>query len=61
MKRKVRKGQSVEQVYPNPKGRAAADTAVDKLDPRSTTMSEYLDAWDQAYFEAVGSSPFRGS
>jgi hypothetical protein len=50
---------SVEQWYPHPKGRNAADAAVDALDPMTTTISQALDVWDQTYFDVAGSSPFR--
>ena len=59
MKSKKSKSKSVEQLYPSPMGRAAADKAVDALDPNTTTITQLLDAWDQAYFDATGYSPFR--
>lgn len=48
----------LEKHYPSPRGRAAADAAIDAL-PVTEPMSTFLDAWDEAYFRATGHSPFR--
>jgi len=52
------KPKTLEQLFPSPAGRKAADEAIDKL-PVTLTMSEYMEAWETAYFEATGHSPFR--
>lgn len=49
---------AVEELFPNARARKAADDAIDKLDPQ-LPMTAYLDAWEAAYFEVAGRSPFR--
>lgn len=56
--KKKKSERGVEQIFPNAKGRAAADASTDKLDPK-LPMTSFLDAWEDAYFKVVGSSPFR--
>jgi hypothetical protein len=58
MKKPIRQYQTVEQLYPNAKARRKADEAIDKLDAK-LPMTVFLDAWDQAYVDAGGQSPFR--
>lgn len=50
--------QRVEDLFPSSFGRKKADESIDALDP-SLSMTAFLDAWEQAYFDAVGASPFR--
>lgn len=56
--KRVRKGDPVGKLFPHAGARAAADEAVDVL-PVTSTMAEYLDAWENRYFEVAGDSPFR--
>ena len=49
---------AIEDFFPNARARKAADDAIDKLDPQ-LPMTAYLDAWEAAYFEVAGRSPFR--
>ena len=53
-----RKGQTVEQIFPDPRGRRAADEAVDAL-PLETTLRDAIHAWEAAYYDKTGTSPFR--
>lgn len=55
---KLTKNMTVEQLYPSARCRAAAYAAVDAL-PVSATIAEALDAFDQAYVDAGGRSPWR--
>lgn len=52
------KPRSLDRLYPSPAGRKAGDEAVDRLPPNTTTLSEAIDAWDQAYYDVTGYSPF---
>jgi len=56
---KIKRGTTVEQLYPNKRCRDAADKAVDALDPKRVTLADALDAFDQAYVDAGGKSPWR--
>jgi len=56
MKRK-KKERTVEEVFPNARGRQAADEAIDKLDPKEP-MTKFLDTWHAAYVAVAGRSPF---
>lgn len=55
---KIKPNVKVEDLYPNKRCRDAADKAVDAM-PVSESMSAFLDAWDAAYVEAGGRSPWR--
>jgi hypothetical protein len=55
---KLRKPLTIERLFPNAAGRAAADAIVDAI-PVTATMSEFLDAWEGAYWVNTGVSPFR--
>lgn len=55
---KIKPNAKVEDLYPNKRCRDAADKAVDAM-PVSESMSAFLDAWDAAYVEAGGRSPWR--
>lgn len=55
---KVRASAPVEKLFPNAAGRAAADEAIDAL-PTTLSMQDYLDAWEQAYFDKTKKSPLR--
>lgn len=57
--KKKRNQPAVEDLFPNARARKAADAAVDQLDPQ-LPMTAFLDAWEAAYFEVAGRSPFRG-
>jgi hypothetical protein len=48
----------VDALYPDPKGRRAADAIVDEL-PMTTTLQEAVDAWEAEYHRVTGSSPWR--
>ena len=56
--KKPKKEPTVEKLFPNARARAAADAAIESLDPK-LPMSAYLDAWEAAYFAVAKSSPFR--
>lgn len=58
---RFRKGMKLEELYPNGRCRQAADAAVDKVDPVATSFAAALDLWDQAYVDAGGKSPWRGT
>lgn len=53
-----RRPETVEQAFPDPRGRRAGDAAVDAM-PGTASMNDHLDAYEAAYFAVVGSSPFR--
>lgn len=55
---KVRSTDSVEKLFPNAAGRKAADEAIDAL-PVTLSMSEFMTAWETAYWERCGKSPLR--
>lgn len=50
--------QTIEQLFPSPQGRRAADAIIDAL-PVSTTLQDAMQAWECAYFARTGSSPVR--
>ena len=57
---KIKPNAKVEDLYPNKRCRDAADKAVDAMPvSESTALSAFLDAWDAAYVEAGGRSPWR--
>lgn len=49
---------SLENIFPSARARAAADLFIDSLDVH-LDMRAFLDAWEQAYFDVAGTSPFR--
>jgi hypothetical protein len=55
---KLKKDSGVEKIFPNARARQKADEAVDALDVH-LDMRAFLDAWEQAYFDVAGESPFR--
>jgi hypothetical protein len=55
---KPRRDPTVESLFPIAAGRRAGDEAVDAT-PMSATLAEACDAFEQAYFEKTGTSPFR--
>jgi hypothetical protein len=57
-KAKGQKPKTLEQWFPDPKGRAAGDAAVDALDVK-TSIAQALDVWEAAYYARTGTSPFR--
>lgn len=58
MKGRLKKTQTLEQLFPNVAARRAADASIDRLDV-TKSMNEYLDTWECAYFTVAQSSPFR--
>lgn len=54
----MKRTSTIEKLFPCARARDAADKAVDAL-PVTATMAEHLDAWEQAYFDIAGKSPFR--
>jgi len=55
---KIKKALTLEQLFKNATARTLADQAIDKL-PMSATMAEYIDCWENAYFDAARASPMR--
>lgn len=49
----MKKERSVEQVFPDPKARRAADAAIDKLDVHEP-MTTWIDTWIAEYVAAGG-------
>lgn len=47
---------TVEQKFPDPKARRAADEVVDKMS-NDLPMSDFLAAWVDAYYEATHTLP----
>lgn len=49
---------TLEQLFPNPKGRRKADEAIDAL-PLDTSIRDATWLWELRYFEVTKTSPFR--
>lgn len=49
---------SVEQRFPDPKARRAADAAINMIDTHET-MKVYIDVWIAAYIAAGGKTSFK--
>lgn len=54
----MKQTQTIEQIFPDPKGRRAADALIDLL-PLTTSLRDAMQMWEQTYFNRTGSSPFR--